>query len=161
MNKLMLKPARAVAAPAPPLWCLAMLALAVSACSERTQGDGGEAHIIRGKQIYEMHCAACHGAKLEGQANWRERLPTGRLPAPPHDQTGHTWHHPDAVLFGITRNGMAPYAPPGYQSDMPAFGGILSDEDIRAVLAFIRSTWPEEARALQAQVTRDAAERNR
>lgn len=36
------------------------------------------------------------------------------------------------------------YAPAGYESDMPAFGGILSDDEIRAVLAFIKSTWPEE-----------------
>jgi mono/diheme cytochrome c family protein len=67
------------------------------------------------------------------------------MPAPPHDSTGHTWHHPDAVLFGITKHGMVPpYAPAGYQSDMPGFAGILSDAEIRAVLAYIKSHWSDE-----------------
>jgi hypothetical protein len=67
------------------------------------------------------------------------------MPAPPHDDSGHTWHHPDEVLFGITKNGLVlPYAPPGYQSDMPAFAGTLSDEEIRAVLAYIASRWSGE-----------------
>src|SRR3546814_8986604 len=56
-------------------------------------------HVMQGKAIYAYACAACHGAKLQGQPRWRERLANGRLPAPPHDDTGHTWHHPDAVLF--------------------------------------------------------------
>ena len=96
-----------------------------------------------GAKLYAEHCAACHGAKLEGQPHWRQRLPSGRMPAPPHDESGHTWHHTDEVLFGITKQGLVPgkSAPPGYQSDMPAFGGTLSDAEIRAVLAFIQSHW--------------------
>src|SRR5262245_48882654 len=95
-----------------------------------------------GAPIYARECAVCHGARLEGQPNWRERLPNGRMPAPPHDESGHTWHHPDAVLFGITKSGLVPpYAPAGYPSDMPAFGGKLSDQEIRDVLAFIASHW--------------------
>ncbi|HSO07855.1 MAG TPA: cytochrome c [Pelomicrobium sp.] len=98
--------------------------------------------IARGKALYDQHCAACHGANLEGEPNWRVRKPSGRMPAPPHDDTGHTWHHPDEVLFGITKYGVTPpYGPPGYQSDMPAFKDKLSDDQIRAVLAYIESTW--------------------
>ena len=117
--------------------------------------------VARGKAVYDRSCAACHGAKLEGQPNWREQLPGGRMPAPPHDASGHTWHHPDAVLFGITKYGLVPgkYAPPSYQSDMPAFGGKLSDEEIWAVLAYIKSTWPKQARAWQTEVNRNAAQR--
>jgi mono/diheme cytochrome c family protein len=67
------------------------------------------------------------------------------MPAPPHDESGHTWHHPDEVLFSITKHGLVPpYAPKGYESDMPAFGNVLPDSDIRAVLAFIESRWPPE-----------------
>ena len=58
--------------------------------------------LAEGAQLYAQHCASCHGSQLEGQPNWRERLPNGRLPAPPHDDSGHTWHHPDHVLFAIT-----------------------------------------------------------
>ena len=117
--------------------------------------------VSRGKADYARHCAACHGANLEGQPNWQEKLPTGRMPAPPHDASGHTWHHPDAVLFGITKHGLVPgkYAPPSYQSDMPAFGSQLADEEIWAVLAYIKHAWPDEIRSGQAEVTRNAAPR--
>ena len=101
--------------------------------------------VERGRAVYASHCASCHGAQLQGQADWRIRLPDGRMPAPPHDASGHTWHHADAVLFGITKHGLAPpYAPKGHKSDMPAFGSVLPDPDIRAVLAFIGSRWPPE-----------------
>jgi mono/diheme cytochrome c family protein len=122
---------------------------------------GNSEQVARGKAVYVQHCAACHGANLEGQPKWQEKLPTGRMPAPPHDASGHTWHHPDGVLFGITKFGLVPgkYAPPKYESDMPAFGGQLSDEDIWAVLAYIKSAWPEKIRNAQAEITRDAARR--
>lgn len=114
--------------------------------------------VAYGRVLYVSHCSACHGARLEGQANWRERLPNGRLPAPPHDESGHTWHHPDSVLFDITRNGMVPgrTAPEGYESDMPAYAGILSDEEIVAVLAYIKSTWSPDVQRLQQEANRQA-----
>lgn len=113
-----------------------------------------------GRTIYEQHCAACHGQKLEGQPNWRTRLPTGRLPAPPHDASGHTWHHPASVLFSITKEGVEAHTPPGYQSDMPAFSGILSDSDIWAVLSYIKSTWPMEVQQKHTLMGRAAQSRN-
>lgn len=135
-------------------------AVAVALYQERkTPADADNPEqVARGKVVYVQNCAACHGANLEGQPNWQEKLPSGRMPAPPHDASGHTWHHPDSVLFGITKYGLVPgkYAPPKYESDMPAFGGQLSDEDVWAVLAYIKSGWSEKIRAAQAQVTRDA-----
>ena len=113
-----------------------------------------------GKNLYVQHCASCHGLKLEGQPDWRKPLANGRMPAPPHDDTGHTWHHPDQVLFGITKNGLVPpYAPPGYQSDMPAFAQTLSDQEIRAVLAYIASQWSPEVRKLRAEMLENRARR--
>lgn len=117
-----------------------------------SRADPGDARqVALGKTVYDKYCAACHGAKLEGQPRWQSRLPTGRMPAPPHDATGHTWHHPDDLLFGMTKDGLVPgrYAPPGYQSDMPAFGGTLSDAEIWAVLAYIKSRWPPEIQRAQ------------
>ena len=108
----------------------------------------------RGRAIYAANCASCHGAKLEGQPDWKSRLPSGRLPAPPHDASGHTWHHPDGVLFRITKEGPAAVVGGGYQSDMPGFAGVLSDEDIHAVLDFIKSTWPEREQQYQAEMSR-------
>ena len=109
--------------------------------------------VTLGDAVYRMHCAACHGVKLEGQPNWRERKPDGRLPAPPHDETGHTWHHADEQLFRLTRLGVRPpLAPEGYQSDMPPFEGVLTGAQIWAVLAFIKSKWPIDIRDRQEQI---------
>lgn len=126
----------------------ALLAVLLSGCAD------SKPDLSLGKALYAKHCAVCHGAQLEGQPNWRARLPSGRMPAPPHDDSGHTWHHPDEVLFGITRNGLVPpHAPAGYESDMPAFAGILSDAEIRAVLAYIASHWSAEILRLRAEMT--------
>ncbi|MDX1575759.1 MAG: cytochrome c [Kiloniellales bacterium] len=102
-----------------------------------------------GERVYVEACASCHGADLEGQPNWRVRQANGRLPAPPHDESGHTWHHPDQQLFEMTKLGIEALAPEGYESDMPAFAETLTDEEIWAVLAYIKSTWPTEIRAQQ------------
>jgi mono/diheme cytochrome c family protein len=122
-------------------------------------GDGADPTnpqlVALGKSVYVRQCASCHGANLEGQANWKERLPNGRLPAPPHDATGHTWHHPDKQLFEITKEGAAGLLP-GYQSDMPAFKGTLSDDEIRAVLAYIKSTWPADIRTRQERINKQS-----
>lgn len=107
-----------------------------------------------GRSIYQAHCAECHGAKLEGQPNWQQPLPSGRLPAPPHDASGHTWHHSDRLLFDITKRGTAAVVGGGYESDMPGFDGVLSDPEIGAVLGYIKSTWPERERRYQWEATR-------
>ncbi|HMN83074.1 MAG TPA: cytochrome c [Burkholderiaceae bacterium] len=133
---------------------LATLVL-LAGCSR--SGDSTEAMLTRGKAVYDAQCAVCHGANLEGQPDWRQRRADGRLPAPPHDETGHTWHHPDQVLFEITKYGVQRFAGAGYPSDMPAYEGRLSDDEIRAVLAWIKSRWPEPARRRQAEI--DAASR--
>jgi len=107
-----------------------------------------------GLEVYRAHCAACHGKNLEGQPDWRTRKPNGRLPAPPHDETGHTWHHPDEILFSITKHGMKPpVAPDGYESDMPEFSNVLTDEEIWAVLAYIKSTWPPRIQSRHRQLS--------
>lgn len=109
--------------------------------------------IAQGRALYAQHCAACHGAELDGQPNWQEALPGGRMPAPPHDATGHTWHHSDRELFLITKKGMSAVVS-DYENEMPAFEGILSDEEIGAVLNFIKSTWPSREREYQDERSR-------
>lgn len=106
-----------------------------------------------GGSLYAAQCARCHGANLEGQPDWKRRLSNGRLPAPPHDASGHTWHHSDAVLFEITKKGTAAVVGGGYESDMPGFEGVLTDDQMHAVLAFIKTIWPERERRFQERVT--------
>lgn len=109
--------------------------------------------VALGRETYFEHCARCHGTNLEGEANWRERKPNGRLPAPPHDASGHTWHHPDQQLLTIVKSGLSAVLP-SYESDMPAFADTLSDEQIRSVLAFIKSTWPTDIKERQNALNR-------
>ncbi len=111
------------------------------------------AEIALGRLIYSEHCAVCHSAKLEGQPDWQVPLASGLLPAPPHDATGHTWHHADQDLMVIVRDGMTALLP-GRPSGMPPFAGVLADPEIEAVLAFIKSTWPERERDYQEVQTR-------
>ncbi len=114
--------------------------------------------IAFGRVVYLKHCASCHGAQLEGQPNWRDRLPNGKLPAPPHDDSGHTWHHTFDLLFAMTKHGLVPpYAPPGYQSEMPGFGDQLSDDEIWNVLAYIRSRWSDRVRSAHDELQRQQA----
>lgn len=101
-----------------------------------------EVAVAAGAEIYAESCAACHGANLEGEPDWRSPKPSGRMPAPPHDETGHTWHHRDELLFQITKFGTEAVVGGTYESDMVGFGDVLSDAEILAVLAYIKSTWP-------------------
>ncbi len=115
--------------------------------------------VAAGELVYQAQCAACHGVELEGQPNWRQRDDAGMLPAPPHDASGHTWHHADDLLFEITKYGAAVVInDPGYQSNMPVYDKVLSDEDIIAVLSYIKNTWPEEQRSWQEEVNGTQAE---
>jgi cytochrome c5 len=107
--------------------------------------------VQRGQSLYAEYCAPCHGKNLEGQTtNWRLRNEDGTLPAPPHDEKGHTWHHNDQLLFDYTKKGGQAMAPKEFKSGMPGFSEDLSDGDIWAILSFIKSTWPEKIRKRQA-----------
>lgn len=141
-------------APQPAIWA-ALIAATLTGCAR--DATPSTQTLALGRRVYDAQCSACHGAKLEGQPHWRTRRADGKLPAPPHDATGHTWHHADQVLFEITKYGVQRFAGPHYASDMPAFEGRLSDEEIRAVVAFIKSTWPEQIRNDQAQINARAA----
>lgn len=144
------------------LWLAGVLGLAVAAVAlwswrareqDRALVDASDARLVAlGRTVYVRECAACHGANLEGQASWRVRLPSGRMPAPPHDASGHTWHHSDQVLFDITKRGPAAY-PSGYQTDMPAYAERLSDREIGAVISYIKSTWPKDILARQQRLS--------
>ncbi len=104
--------------------------------------------VAEGAEIYAAECAVCHGVNLEGQPDWRVRGPDGLLPAPPHDETGHTWHHDGETLFNLTKYGLGEMiGDPDYESAMPAFEDVLTDAEIVAVLSYIKSTWPADIRA--------------
>lgn len=130
----------------------ASLSMVLAGCGSPGADPTNVQQVAQGETLYKSHCAACHGLNLEGQPNWRERLPNGRLPAPPHDATGHTWEHSDRALFEVTKFGFASKAGASYQTDMRAFKEELTDEQIWAVISYIKSRWPQRLREKQAQI---------
>ena len=114
------------------------------AAAEWTLRPGDANLTADGQILYATHCASCHGVRLEGQPQWRVRLANGLLPAPPHDASGHTWHHGDSYLFAVTKYGIERLLGQHYPNAMPIYDGVLSDREIIAVLSYIKSQWPAE-----------------
>ncbi len=132
-----------------------MLTPSAQTATEKNRNDD----TVAGQVLYQENCASCHGANLEGEPDWRSTKEDGRLPAPPHDKTGHTWHHGEGLLFNYTKlGGKEALASQGidFNSGMPGFGEQLNDQQIWDILAYIKSTWPTRQRELQA--TRTEAE---
>ena len=112
------------------------------------------ARVERGAELYAQYCAECHGANLEGALDWKRPLADGSYPPPPHDDSGHTWHHPDELLLKIIAQG----GNPAGNSKMPAFGDDLTQDEIASVLDFIKSRWGTEARQFQWWITATSTE---
>ena len=133
-------------------WIILILLCSTSIASANHELE--DRNLSAGQILYTNNCASCHGAKLEGQPNWQSPNSDGILPAPPHDATGHTWHHDNELLFEYTKLGgkgaLAARGITDFNSGMPSFDGVISDEDIWDILAFIKSTWPEREQDAQA-----------
>lgn len=123
----------------------------VSACAPDGSSDPGappeQQRVARGGELYQQYCASCHRADLSGDPEWKTPNDDGSYPPPPHDSSGHTWHHSDQVLLEIIRDGSD-----FPQSKMPSFGDRLSDDDIGAILEFFKTNWGPEEREYQRQV---------
>ena len=148
------------------LLCVALLAVGAYMVVENKPSGKLQQYTLRpddpqvvsvGARIYAQQCATCHGVRGEGQPDWRERGPDGLLPAPPHDPSGHTWHHPDSQLFAITKFGLAKLIDqPDYKTAMPVYGGVLSDDEIVAVLSWIKAQWPPDVKARHDEINQAA-----
>ena len=76
-------------------------------------------YVKMGEKVYLEHCASCHGVNLEGQVGWQDTMVDGMRLAPPHDKSGHTWHHPDEMLFNLTKYGFKAMINDDYKVSMP------------------------------------------
>lgn len=119
--------------------------------AESAKVDAGK--VARGRLVYEANCAECHGPEGEGHPAWKTPKPDGTLNPPPHDSSGHTWHHPDPFLYRIVREGGKFNESPGFVSTMPAFGDRLRPEEIDAALTYVKSLWGPTEREYQRAVT--------
>jgi mono/diheme cytochrome c family protein len=120
-----------------------------------------KAVVSLGKEIYAQNCASCHGIKLEGQANWRQRDANGYMLAPPHNESGHSWHHSDDYLFSMTKYGIEKMIGKKYPNNMPVYEGQLSDEQIIAALSYIKSTWPRRVQRQHDRINASANAHNK
>ena len=91
--------------------------------------------LASGRAAYTGSCAVCHGAKGDGRGVF------GRTTYPDAtDLTGVT-NKSDAQLFWIVKNGL------GFTA-MPAFGGQYKDDEIWAMVAYVRALQRSTASAL-------------
>ena len=115
-------------------------------------GDASDLdQVAFGSRIYSRICSNCHGAELDGQLGWEEPLKDGTRLAPAHSTEGETWRRADMTLFKVVKFGGDVLKPEGGVSRMPGFGDKLTDEEIWAVIAFIKSTWPTSVQDAQQQ----------
>ncbi len=75
--------------------------------------------------------------------------------APPHDKTGHTWHHSDKYLFLTTKYGIEKIIGQKNPNNIPVYQGILNDEQIISVLSYIKSSWPKKIKDYQEKLNID------
>ncbi|KAE9625889.1 c-type cytochrome [Parasedimentitalea maritima] len=132
---------------------LSLISLLSASKAGIAQQQPAGSNVKHGAVLYSENCASCHGANLVGQPSWPTPDENGYLPAPPHDRSGHTWHHGDILLFNYTKQGgqgaMERLGVTGMKSEMPGFESSLSDTDIWGTIAFFKSTWPKREQKIQ------------
>ena len=128
--------------------CLALMLLGCTTPQQEPTADAVQvaqpSPPISGADLFSANCAVCHGANGQGQPDWHKASDEGVYPPPPLNGEGHTWHHPDGLLYRIVSKGGATLedpAVPGFKSAMPAFGDKLTHDEIVAVLEYVKSLW--------------------
>jgi mono/diheme cytochrome c family protein len=116
------------------------------------QPPTGGPDLMRGKAVYENICGLCHNNDGTGKPGQ----------APPFVGSEWALGRPDHMiripLAGLS--GPVQVAGQQYNLSMPAMGATLSDDDLAAVLTYIRQSWgnkvsaitPEQVKAVRAQV---------
>ena len=97
------------------------------------------AQVARGGKLFQTNCASCHGARAQGEPNWRQPRADGLNPAPPLNGTGHAWHHPKKMLMRTIK-----YGTPGGKARMQPWKDKLNDQEIEDITAWFISKWPKE-----------------
>lgn len=116
-----------------------------------------EVLVAQGHKLYRENCAFCHGDSLEGQAGWDGDFPSGNRPALPLDGSAPIWRLSDDDIFDVVKYGGQPFSPRSYKNNMPGFEIQLADPGIWALVAFMKSRWPEDIRQRQAETAIERA----
>jgi mono/diheme cytochrome c family protein len=145
-----------------PIFGVVMLAASAAATAWYLQdhtvipGDATDLdQVAFGSRVYGRICANCHGSELDGQLGWEQPLKDGTRLAPAHSAEGETWQRSDEKLFDVVKFGGETLKPDGGVSRMPGFSEKLTDHEIWAVIAFIKSTWPTSVQEVQQSASAD------
>jgi mono/diheme cytochrome c family protein len=111
--------------------------------------------VEKGFELYHRSCVHCHGRRLAGDVLWQVRDKFFGRRAPPLDYSGHAWQHSDEEFFHMTKFGRFSTAPPNPNSQMPAYEPHFSDEEIIALMAYVKSQWPLSLRVSQSLLNPD------
>jgi mono/diheme cytochrome c family protein len=119
----------------------ALLFISCGGASKQSQVPATGELIQAGAGLYQANCQVCHGGATGGKL---KDIP------PPHNANGHTWHHADQQLTDMILNGITFSLE---DQKMQAFKDRLTEGDVKAILAYIKTWWTEEQRAWQGKVT--------
>ncbi len=108
-----------------------------------TQRWYSQTQVQAGQQLFSTHCAACHGSKAEGAADWVKPDAQGFYPPPPLNGSAHAWHHPYPQLLNTILDGT--------QGKMPAWKTVLTEEQVSQTIAYFQSYWPDRGYQLWLQ----------
>lgn len=97
------------------------------------ESSGGGTDLDRGQALYERNCASCHGARGEGDGPLAATL----QPQPAKHSDGEYMNAlSDDYLFKVVAEGGAAV---GKSPMMAPWGPSMSDQEIRDVIAFMRT----------------------
>lgn len=90
----------------------------------------------RGEKAYNVYCVSCHGKRGTGE----QPIPAsirkpGYFEAPALDNSMHAWHHTDEALTKTILKGSS------RTNRMPAWNKVMSKDQARDVVAYIKSLW--------------------
>ena len=113
-----------------PLPCLSVLALV---CLLLWPLAGQAQDAAAGKEIYEQYCALCHGSQGQGDGSL-----SANLDPKPRDHTDGAYMNAltDEHLLKVVSEGGGAV---GLAPIMPAWKGILSEQQILDVIGFVRT----------------------
>lgn len=129
----------------PAIGLLVTLSLIATGISAETGKRDAPERVERGARLYQDYCAACHGKDGVGEPSipWSIRSPD-YVTAMPLDESSHAWHHGDDNLMQIILKGTQ-----RSRARMPIWDGLLSVEQLRDLVAYIKSLWSDRILACQ------------
>ncbi len=96
-----------------------MISLAVLACLLASSHQAAAADFFKGETLYRTYCESCHGSRGEGL-----------IGGAPNFARGQVLMKPDASIYDVIMHG---------KNAMPAFLGVLEEEEYYDVISYIRS----------------------